>query len=62
MPAARIAAISARRAVADFEEGVSDESNSHLHVHRRYNWRLEDRHSQPQQPRLSVGIPGAGSK
>jgi len=62
MPAARIAAISDRRAGADSEEGGSDESNTHLHGQCRYNWRLEDRHSQPQQPRLSVGIPGASSK
>ena len=44
MPAARIAAISDRRAGADSEEGGTDESNSHLHAQRRYNWRLEDRH------------------
>jgi hypothetical protein len=62
MPAARIEAISDRRAGADNEEGGTVESNSHLHAQRRYNWRLEDRHSQPQQPRLSVGIPDAGSK
>jgi hypothetical protein len=48
MPAARIAAISDRRAVADKEEGGTVESNSHLHAQRRYNWRLEDRHSQQQ--------------
>jgi hypothetical protein len=37
MPAARIAAISDRRAGADSEEGGTVESNSHLHVQRRYN-------------------------
>jgi hypothetical protein len=62
IPAARIAAISDRRAVADREEGGSVESNAHLHAQRRYNWRLENRLSQPQQPRLSVGIPGTSSK
>jgi len=61
-PAARISAISDRRAGADKEEGGTVESNSNLHGPGRYNWRLEDRHSQQQQPRLSVGIPGAGSK
>jgi hypothetical protein len=62
IPAAKIAAISDRRAVADKEDGETVESNSHLHGLGRYNWRLEDRYSQPQQPRLSVGIPGEGSK
>jgi hypothetical protein len=62
MPAARISAISDRRASADKEEGGTDESNSHLHGQRRYNWRLEDRLSQPQQPRLSVDIPRWSSK
>jgi hypothetical protein len=62
IPAAKIAAISDRRAGADKEEGGTVESNSNLHGPGRYNWRLEDRHSQQQQPRLSVGIPGAGSK
>jgi hypothetical protein len=62
IPAARIAAISDRRAGADKEDGETVESNSHLHGLGRYNWRLEDRQSQPQRPLLSVGIPGAGSK
>jgi hypothetical protein len=57
MPDARIAAISDRRDVADSEEGGTVESKSHLHDKRRYNWQLEDRYSQPQQPRLTVGIP-----
>jgi hypothetical protein len=48
IPAAKIAAISDRRAGADKEEGGTDESNSHLHAKCRYNWRHEDRHSQPQ--------------
>jgi hypothetical protein len=51
-----------RRAEAVKEDGETIESKSQLHGLGRYNWRLEDRHSQPQQPRLSVGIPGAGSK
>jgi hypothetical protein len=62
MTAAKIEAISDRRAGADSEEGGTVESNSHLHARRRYNRRLEDRRSQPQQPRLSVGIPGMSSK
>jgi hypothetical protein len=51
-----------RRAETVNEDGGTVESNSHLHAQRRYNWRLEDRDSQQQQPRLSVGIRGAGSK
>jgi hypothetical protein len=51
-----------RRAEAVKEDEGTVESNSHLHGLGRYNRRLEDRHSQPQQPRLSVVIPGAGSK
>ena len=61
-PAARIPAISDRRAGADKEEGGTVESNSHLHGLGRYCGRFGDRCSQPHQPRLSVGIPGASSK
>jgi hypothetical protein len=60
--AARIPAFSDRRAVADKEAGGTVASNSHLHGLGRYNARFGDRCWQPQQPRLSVGIPGAGSK
>ncbi len=62
MPAAGIPAISDRRAGADKEDRGTVESYSHLHAKSRYNLRFEDRHSQPHQPRLSVGIPGASSK
>jgi hypothetical protein len=37
IPAAKIAAISDRRAGADSEEGGTDESNSHLHAQRRHD-------------------------
>jgi hypothetical protein len=45
-----------RRAEAVNEDGGTIESHSHPHAQRRYNWRLEDRHSQPQQMRLSIGL------
>ncbi|HBJ33657.1 MAG TPA: hypothetical protein DDZ51_02620 [Planctomycetaceae bacterium] len=62
MPAAKIEAISDRRASADRQEEGSDEPNSHLREKSRDNKRLGDRHSQPQWPRLSVVIHGSSSK